>query len=67
MDQGDCSNNVENDIAPVDQSNFAEGTEVADISQNNDITSMNQVLVANNDCDQSGPGDNLADCVNSAV
>ena len=62
----DCENNVDNEIGPVDQSNFATGSDAADISQNNDITSMNQVLVANNDCDQSSPGDNLAFCVNSA-
>ena len=37
----------------------------ADISQSNDIASINQVVVADNDCDQSGPGDNLADCGNS--
>ena len=62
-----CGNAVANIIGPVDQSNDAEGGQVADISQNNDITSMNQVLLANNDCDQSGPGDNLAQCANSAA
>ena len=61
-----CGSEVANVIGPVGQSNDADGSQLADISQNNDITSMNQVLLANNDCDQSGPGDNLAQCTNSA-
>ena len=28
---------------------------------------MNQVLLADNDCDQSGPGDNLAECRNNVA
>ena len=68
---GVCDNfEVANFMGHVDQSNSAIGNDVnddaADISQNNDITSMDQVLVANNDCDQSGPGANLAFCGNSA-
>ena len=38
---------------PVDQSNNAEGSGDADFTQNNNIPIINQVLVAENDCDQT--------------
>ncbi|HEX2471843.1 MAG TPA: hypothetical protein VHJ59_03740, partial [Nitrososphaera sp.] len=61
-----CGNQVGNFIGPMQgavlQTNTATGTEVTDVSQNNEISNMNQVLRAGNDCDQSGPGDNLAEC-----
>ena len=43
---------ADNTIGPVDQSNNADGSGDADFTQNNNIPTINQVLVAENDCDQ---------------
>ena len=42
-----------NFIGPVSQSNAALGSGDADFTQNNNIPTINQVLAAQNDCDQS--------------
>ena len=64
-----CGNDVQkNFIGPVDQDNDADGSGDADFTQNNNIPTINQVIVAENDCDQSDEqsavGDNFADCDN---
>ena len=61
-----CDNDVNNFIGPLDQENNAIGTDVADVTQGNAISSLSQQLVTNNDCDQDGLGDNLAVCENFA-
>ena len=49
-----CSNALaSNVIGPVGQSNDAEGSGDADFTQNNNIPTINQVIDAENDCDQS--------------
>ena len=57
-----------NFIGPVDQSNTATGSGDADFTQNNNIPTINQVIDAENDCDQSdeqsAEGDNFAICSN---
>ena len=57
-----------NFIGPVDQANNADGSGDADFTQNNNIPTINQVIVAENDCDQSdeqsAEGDNSAFCSN---
>ena len=40
-------------IGPVDQTNNAFGSGDADFTQNNNIPTINQVLIAENDCDQT--------------
>ena len=65
----ECSNDTaDNFIGPVDQSNGALGSGDADFTQNNNIPVINQVIVAENDCDQadeqSADGANLATCSN---
>ena len=54
---------ADNIIGPVSQSNGATGSGDADFTQNNNIPTINQVIVAENDCDQSDEqtahGDNL--------
>ena len=65
-----CINSSENFIGPVGQTNDADGAGDADFTQNNNIPTINQVLVAENDCDQSdeqsADGSNEAICGNSA-
>ena len=59
---------ADNFIGPVDQSNDADGSGDADFTQNNNIPTINQVIVAENDCDQSdeqsADGANFAICSN---
>ena len=66
-----CGNVAENFIGPVDQDNAADGSGDADFTQNNNIPVINQVIVAENDCDQSdeqsAEGDNFADCDNDDI
>ena len=68
-----CGNELgmKNFIGPVDQSNDADGSGDADFTQNNNIPTINQVIVAENDCDQSdeqsAAGDNFAFCNNDDV
>ncbi|HTH23422.1 MAG TPA: hypothetical protein VL854_14475, partial [Nitrososphaeraceae archaeon] len=67
-----CSNEItQNNIGPVDQANAADGSGDADFTQNNNIPSINQVISAENDCDQSdeqsAEGDNIAVCTNDIV
>ena len=65
-----CNNSAQNFIGPVIQSSDALGSGDADITQNNNIPTINQVLVVENDCDQSdeqsADGSNEAICGNSA-
>ena len=66
-----CSNDsATNFIGPVAQPNDADGSGDADFTQNNNIPTINQVLVAENDCDQSdeqtAEGDNFAICSNDS-
>ena len=62
------SDMADNFIGPVDQSNDADGSGDADFTQNNNIPTINQVIVAENDCDQSDEqtavGSNFAVCSN---
>ena len=64
-----CENNAENVIGPVGQINDADGSGDADFTQNNNIPTINQVIDAQNDCDQSdeqtAEGSNVAICDNS--
>ena len=64
-----CINSSENFIGPVGQTNDADGAGDADFTQNNNIPTINQVLVVENDCDQSDEqsvdGSNEAICGNS--
>ena len=46
-------NSTENVIGPVGQTNDADGSGDADFTQNNNIPTINQVIDAENDCDQS--------------
>ena len=67
-----CSNDsAANVIAPVSQLNDADGSGDADFTQNNNIPTINQVLVADNDCNQSdeqtADGTNFAICSNDDV
>ena len=68
-----CSNELaaSNFIGPVEQANDADGSGDADFTQNNNIPTINQVIVAENDCDQSdeqtADGDNFAICSNDDV
>ena len=55
----------DNLIGPVDQSNDASGSGDADFAQNNNIPSINQVLVAQNDCDQTD--EQTAQGINDAI
>ena len=73
---GDCTNSLDmagfnNFIGPVSQQNNVLGEGDADFTQNNNIPTINQVLVAENDCDQSdeqsAQGDNSAICTNNDV
>ncbi|HTH21049.1 MAG TPA: hypothetical protein VL854_02425, partial [Nitrososphaeraceae archaeon] len=63
-----CGNNYANSIGPVDQSNTATGSGDADFTQNNNMPTINQVITAQNDCDQtdaqSAEGSNFAECGN---
>jgi segregation and condensation protein B len=56
-----CFNDVDNIIGPLDQSNDATGTETESFDQVNNFGAA-QHAAAENDCDESGLGDNLADC-----
>ena len=66
-----CINSSENFIGPVGQTNDADGAGDADFTQNNNIPTINQVLVVENDCDQSdeqsADGSNEAICGNSGT
>jgi hypothetical protein len=57
-----------NELGPVDQSNTATGSGDADFTQNNNLPSINQVVDAGNDCDQTdqqtAQGTNDAICSN---
>ncbi|HTH23337.1 MAG TPA: hypothetical protein VL854_14050, partial [Nitrososphaeraceae archaeon] len=73
---GICTNSLDiagfnNFIGPVSQQNNVLGEGDADFRQNNNIPTINQVLVAENDCDQSdeqsAQGDNSAICTNNDV
>ena len=68
--QCDTLSAPQNFIGPVDQSNTATGSGDADFTQNNNIPTINQVIDAQNDCDQadeqSAEGDNFASCNNFA-
>ena len=59
---------AENLIGPVFQFNDADGSGDADFTQNNNIPTINQVIEAENDCDQSdeqsAAGSNSAVCSN---
>ena len=64
-----CSNEIaQNFIGPVEQANIADGSGDADFTQNNNIPTINQVISAENDCNQSdeqlAEGDNIAVCTN---
>ena len=55
-----CSNNISNNIDSITQSNLVDpitGTQVEDQSN---LLGINQNLVATNDCDETGLGDNNA-------
>ena len=65
-----CDNEASsNFIGPLTQSNDAVGSGDADFTQNNNIPTINQVIEAENDCDQSdeqtADGTNFASCSNS--
>ena len=66
-----CGNVAENLIGPVGQINNADGSGDADFTQNNNLPVINQVIVAENDCDQSdaqsAEGDSFADCDNDDI
>ena len=68
--EAQCNNSAQNFIGPVSQFSDALGSGDADFTQNNNIPTINQVLVAENDCDQSdeqsADGSNEAICGNSA-
>ena len=51
-DEQCTSDTAYNPIGPVDQSNDAQGSGDADISQKNNIPVIKQQIVAENDCDQ---------------
>ena len=63
------NNSSENFIGPVGQTNDADGAGDADFTQNNNIPTINQVIDAQNDCDQSDEqaddGNNEAICGNA--
>ena len=64
-----CSSELaDNGLGLVGQSNSAEGSGDADFTQNNNIPTINQVIDAGNDCDQTdeetASGGNFADCTN---
>ena len=65
----DPSSDSNNFIGPVTQENDADGSGDADFTQNNNIPTINQVIDAENDCDQSdeqtASGSNSAFCSNS--
>ena len=65
------SDMAENLIGPVVQLNGAQGSGDADFTQNNNIPTINQVIVAENDCDQadeqSAAGSNLQSAVISLL
>ena len=48
----ECINSPNNSIGPVAQINGADGSGDADFTQNNNIPTINQVIAAENDCDQ---------------
>ena len=68
VNQPSCANdNILNDIGPIAQTSDSDAGDAvgATIPQSN-VTQITQNLLAVNDCDEAGAGDNGASCENSA-
>ena len=59
----ECTNTAEFLVGPVEQTNTATGTETASFDQDNEFEPVS-VGTLENDCDESGTGDNTAFCEN---
>ncbi len=67
VNQPDCANDILNTIGPIAQTSDSDAGDAvgATIPQSN-VSQITQNLLAVNDCDEAGAGDNGASCQNSA-
>ena len=58
----ECGNNISNNIASITQTNTIDPLAGTQSHDQSNLFAVTQNLVATNDCDESGLGDNIADC-----